>query len=169
MGFGIYYFVFKLNFLGFLCLFSKIIYMGSLEIGLFTGFEGVSTGRFGFGLCPTHDRPDRIKWRKFKPVANRRGSQIRVVRFVPESGWFGINHPRWKNRAKIVYTKQTKKKTQNHVYNQNKNIYIYIYIYILCFPMFSHHPSTKRQAPSTKQVANTKKRKRKKKRTEKKY
>ena len=40
MGFGIYYFLFKLNFLGFLCLFSKKIYrfMGSLEIGLFTEF-----------------------------------------------------------------------------------------------------------------------------------
>ena len=43
MGFGIYYFVFKLNFLGFLCLFLKKIYrfMGSLEIGLFIGFMGL--------------------------------------------------------------------------------------------------------------------------------
>ena len=162
MGFGIYYFVFKLNFLGFLCLFSKKIYrfMGSLEIGLFIGFEGASTGRFRSGLCSTHDRPNRIKWRKFKPVANRRGSQIRVVGFVPESSWFGINHPRWKNRAKIVYTKQTKKKTQNHVYNQktyqNKNIYIYF----LCFPMFSHHPNTKHQASSKHKKRKEKRRER---------
>ena len=43
MGFGIYYFLFKLNFLGFLCLFSKKIYrfMGSLEIGLFIAFMGL--------------------------------------------------------------------------------------------------------------------------------
>ena len=43
MGFGIYYFVFKLNFLGFLCMFSKKIYrfMGSSEIGLFTRFMGL--------------------------------------------------------------------------------------------------------------------------------
>ena len=158
MGFGIYYFVFKLNFLGFLCLFSKKIYrfMGSLEIGLFTGFEGVSTGRFGSSLCSTHDRPDRIKWRKFKPVADRRGSQIRVVGFVPESGWFGINHPRWKNRAKIVYTKQAKKKLKimyiirKHTkIRKKKKIYIYIYI-SFAFPCFltTQTPSTKHQAPS---------------------
>ena len=53
MGFGIYYFVFKLNFLGFLCLFSKKIYrfMGSLEIGLFTGFMSLKgCPRVGLGL-----------------------------------------------------------------------------------------------------------------------
>ena len=43
MGFRIYYFVFKLIFLGFLCLFLKKIYrfMGSLKIGLFTRFIGL--------------------------------------------------------------------------------------------------------------------------------
>ena len=64
MGFGIYYFVFKLNFLGFLCLFSNKIYrfMGSLETGLFTGFMSLKgCPRVGLGLVCAQPMTDPIE------------------------------------------------------------------------------------------------------------
>ena len=40
----------------------------------------VSMGWSGLGLCPTHDRLDRIGWWKFRLAVDRRESQIGIIK-----------------------------------------------------------------------------------------
>ena len=49
---------------------------------------GVFTSQSRSGLCPIRNRTDGIRWRKFRPAANRRESRIGVVGSVLESGRF---------------------------------------------------------------------------------
>ena len=83
MGFGIYYFIFKLNFLGFLCLFSKKIYrfMGSLEIGLFTRFMGLKgCPRVNLGLVCAQPVTDLTKLSGGSSNLSPTGEGVRLER-----------------------------------------------------------------------------------------
>ena len=72
---------------------------------------GVSTGRSGLGLCPTRDRPDRIKLRKSWSAADWRGSRIGAVSFAPETRSVQSEPSTMKNPVKIVDFRQKNAKS----------------------------------------------------------
>ena len=63
-------------------------------------------GRSKSSLYTTRDQSDQIEWRKFRPTANRRGSQIGVVKFTLDSNRFGQSRQRQRKTAKTVQFKR---------------------------------------------------------------
>lgn len=52
----------------------------------------LSTGRFGSGLCPTRNRPNRIGWQKFSLVIDRQSRRVRWIKPSMGGGWVGRRH-----------------------------------------------------------------------------
>ena len=55
---------------------------------------GVSTGRSGSCLCPTHNQPDDIGFPVRKPAANRKNQQVKSDRIGLISSWIGWSRRR---------------------------------------------------------------------------
>ena len=94
---------------------------------------------YWFSVASNFLEPNRLEKKKKKRKKKERKEKKKSLFLFTFPHFLSTQKPSKKKKLKIMYL--IKKHTKIR-------IYIYIYIYFLCFPMFSHHPNTKHQAPS---------------------